>query len=359
MGVLGKDLFDIHRPATHVKVLFGEHGYWIEDNAARYPYGCVLTELLDFDGGDYYEKLNAFEKSVKGNDRMKAICALRELACAFSKLPFYRLFLSSALPQRFEPLLLEATAGDADERQAELLFSDADEVARKYRQAAEDIRLIQTRYVWFLDELFRDAKPEKKKGQRKKPLAEQVCLAALEAFVSGVSLGQSSQVDAPQVNIQYMIMTPEGGVPELVEKLYFDRLADFVYVELMKGLQRGFVPKRCLNCGRWFLQEPGLTYSYCERPAPGEPDKRCRDVGSRASFQTKIRNNDVWIVHQRAYKKYFARTRKGTMSRSDFEVWAREAEALRDEALEAFRAAGTKEQRDALVASLKETLNRP
>ena len=47
--------------------------------------------------------------------------------------------------------------------------------------------------------------------------------------------------------------------------MYFDRLLDFVYVELMKGLaRRGFVlPKRCANCGRWFLQMPGMTYAYC------------------------------------------------------------------------------------------------
>lgn len=36
--------------------------------------------------------------------------------------------------------------------------------------------------------------------------------------------------------------------------MYFDRLLDFVYVEFMKGLQKGFVPKRCANCGRWFCR---------------------------------------------------------------------------------------------------------
>ena len=44
---------------------------------------------------------------------------------------------------------------------------------------------------------------------------------------------------------------------KIVEKMYFDQLLDFVYVEFMKGLQKGFVPKRCANCGRWFLQKPG------------------------------------------------------------------------------------------------------
>lgn len=49
------------------------------------------------------------------------------------------------------------------------------------------------------------------------------------------------------------------GECEIVEKMYFNGLLDFVYVELMKGLQKGFVPKRCANCRRWFLQTPGAT----------------------------------------------------------------------------------------------------
>ena len=47
MGVLGKDLFDIDRPRTHVKVHFGATGYWVEDDPAVIPYGAALTELLN------------------------------------------------------------------------------------------------------------------------------------------------------------------------------------------------------------------------------------------------------------------------------------------------------------------------
>lgn len=83
-----------------------------------------------------------------------------------------------------------------------------------------------------------------------------------EAFVSGVSLGKDPEVDAPLVRAQYRIRGERENA-EVVEKMYFDRLLDFVYVELMKGLQKGFVPKRCANCGRWFLQMPGMTYAYC------------------------------------------------------------------------------------------------
>ena len=47
MGVLGKDLFDIDRPRTHVKVHFGATGYWVEDDPDAIPYSAALTELLN------------------------------------------------------------------------------------------------------------------------------------------------------------------------------------------------------------------------------------------------------------------------------------------------------------------------
>ncbi len=286
MGVLGKDLLDYRRPRTHVKIHFGQSGYWIEDDPTLHPYGEALVALLN------------------------------------------------------------------DDRET------ANQLLRLYLSAGEDIKPVRERYAWFLEELFRDVPCEKKKGQRKLPLAEQVYQNCLEAFVSGVSLGQSPEVDAPQVNIQYAVLETEDGAHELVEKMYFDQLFDFVYVELMKGLQRGFVPKRCPNCGRWFLQQPGLTYSYCDGPAPGEEGKTCRDIGSVTSFKEKVRNHDVWKVHQRAYKKYFARARKGTMSRAAFEAWERESEALRDRALTDYERAESEEQRATIVERLAETLNR-
>jgi len=127
------------------------------------------------------------------------------------------------------------------------------------QQQIDDIRLIQERYAWFLDGIFAGKSFEKKKGQRKTSLAQQIEKKGLEPFVSGVSLGADSKVDAPKVNAQFCIRGT-GREAEVVEKMYFDRLLDFVYVEFMKGLQKGFVPKRCANCGRWFLQKPGAAY---------------------------------------------------------------------------------------------------
>ena len=45
MGVLGKDLFELHRPQTNTKVEFGASVYWVEDRPEPQPYGAVLTEV--------------------------------------------------------------------------------------------------------------------------------------------------------------------------------------------------------------------------------------------------------------------------------------------------------------------------
>lgn len=231
-------------------------------------------------------------------------------------------------------------------------------IVRLYLSEGEDVTAIQERYAWFLEDAFQRVF-EKKKGQRKKPLAQQIYERGLDGLVSGVSLGKSPEVDAPQVNIQYAVLEIDEEHHELVEKLYFDRLADFVYVELMRGLQRGFVPKRCANCGRWFLQTPGASYNYCDQPAPNsEEGKTCREVGSTKSFRAKVLNHPVWAIHQRAYKKYFARTKKGTMTKAEFLAWETESERLRDEALTEYERAGTLEGRKVVVEKLAEELNR-
>lgn len=102
-----------------------------------------------------------------------------------------------------------------------------------------------------------------------------------------------------------------------------------------------------------------LAYNYCDQPAPnGEDGKTCREVGSTKSFRAKVLNHPVWAIHQRAYKKYFARTKKGTMTKAEFLAWETESERLRDEALTAYDRARTEEDKASIVERLLEELNR-
>lgn len=355
MAVLGKDLFDLGRPCTHTKVLFGEKGYWVEDRLELYPYGSALTDLLNYPTERYLERFSEFDRTIKSSekDSEKIVDTFYRVAEEFVRLPFYHFYIDQL--ESLEPIIGLYLFYDK-RKLANILLENEGHILDKYIWAGEDLLMIRERYSWFLETMYQDTVFEKRKGQRKAPLAEMIIKKHLEAYVSGVSLGKNSKVDASPVNVQFEILQQEGQKPEIVEKMYFDRLADFIYVELMKGMQKSFVPKKCANCGRWFLQEPGMTYSYCDRKL--EDGKTCRDVGANISFQDKVRNNEIWKLHQRAYKKYFARTKKGTMSRLEFEKWSREAEMLRDDALVRHGDAKSEEEKREIEGKMKEGLNR-
>ena len=353
MGVLGKDLLDFHRPRTNTKVEFGASGYWVESNPAMQPYGAVLTEILNLDAAPFQELLNPYRKAVAERDAEQAAQAFQAVANGFASLPLYRLYWNDV--QLFASMdVSELFVGDAQEAFCEYVMQD-DTLPRFMQEQLDAIRLIQERYAWFLDGVFADAVFEKKKGQKKIPLAPMICSRGYEAFISGVSLGENPETDAPPVKTQYRIRG-EKEKAEIVEKMYFDRLLDFVYAEFMKGLQKGFVPKRCANCGRWFLQTPGATYAYCTGPAPGQDGKTCREIGAASSFKDKVANNEVWQVQQRAYKKYYARTMRKDMTKAEFEAWTRDAEQKRDAALEPYARAESEEERQR-IAQVAEALN--
>ena len=354
MGVLGKDLLDFHRPRTNTKVEFGASGYWVESHPTMQPYGAVLMEILNLDATPLQESLDQYRNAVAEKDTEQAAQAFQAMANGFASLPLYRLYWDDV--QLFASMdVSELFVGEAQEAFCEYAVQD-DTLPRFMQEQLGAIRLIQERYGWFLDGIFAGKPFEKKKGQRKTSLAQQIEKKGLEPFVSGVSLGADSKVDAPKVNAQFCIRGT-GREAELVEKMYFDRLLDFVYVEFMKGLQKGFVPKRCTNCRRWFLQKPGATYAYCAGPAPESPSKTCREIGASSSFRSKVENNGVWKVHQRAYKKYFARIRSGLMTKSEFEVWSRQAADLRDAALERYARAKNEEDRQRIAQEVAEALN--
>ena len=269
-------------------------------------------------------------------------------------MPLYRLYWDDV--QLFASMdVSELFVGEAQEAFCEYAMQD-DTLPRFMQDQMDAIWLIQERYAWFLDGLFAGKPFEKKKGQRKTSLAQQIEKKGLEPFVSGVSLGADSKVDAPKVNAQFCIRGT-GREAEVVEKIYFDRLLDFVYAEFMKGLQRGFVPKRCANCGRWFLQTPGATFAYCSSSAPEDPSKTCREIGAASSFKDKVANNEVWQVQQRAYKKYYARTMRKDMTKAEFEAWTRDAECKRDASLEPYARAESEEERQRIADALAEELN--
>lgn len=151
---------------------------------------------------------------------------------------------------------------------------------------------------------------------------------------------------------------PEPGKLTLVERATFSSLRDFLYMELGRAILKGNGPRQCRLCGNWFLHEQGDRTIYCERIAPGEELKTCREVGARATFERKLQSEEPWKIYKRAYKKYYARVMKGNMSREDFDAWAEQAAEERDRIIPIFSREETPERRAEVIEIFREKLNR-
>ena len=152
---------------------------------------------------------------------------------------------------------------------------------------------------------------------------------------------------------------PTGtGTGVMTERYTFSSLHDFLFVELGKAILRGNAPRQCRLCGRWFLHEQGDRAMYCERIAPGEESKTCREAGARAVFEKKIQDEDTWKIYKRAYKKYYARYMKGNMSEAEFKAWGAQAAADRDAAIEQIKPGIDAALKAQIIERLRAELNR-
>ncbi|MBP3855251.1 MAG: hypothetical protein IK990_06535, partial [Ruminiclostridium sp.] len=120
----------------------------------------------------------------------------------------------------------------------------------------------------------------------------------------------------------------------LCENYHFTTIGGFLYIELFKGLQNRYLPRKCDLCGRYFVLERGFYSNYCKRPVKGQPDKTCRDLGHRKKFNDKLKTDPIWNVYHKAYKAHYARYLKKKMTQAEFQKWADYAIEMRTKALD-------------------------
>jgi hypothetical protein len=82
--------------------------------------------------------------------------------------------------------------------------------------------------------------------------------------------------------IEYTTMLhPERKTEYIIaERMVFHHLGESLHVDFFRGLMHGHTPRRCRNCGQFFLLTEGYNTLYCNRIAPGETEKTCQKVGA-------------------------------------------------------------------------------
>ena len=119
---------------------------------------------------------------------------------------------------------------------------------------------------------------------------------------------------------------------ELCQHYTFTTLGGYLYIELFKGLELHYLPKKCGYCEKYFLLTAGIFSDYCTREIEGMDGRTCRDMGHRKKYADKIKNNPCWNVYSKAYKQHYARYMKKKMTQAEFSEWADYALELRNKA---------------------------
>lgn len=308
MGILGKDLFDCNYNLLEFTALFSNGMIIIEDN--NYRHGELVTDFLNYDISDFALAVRALKIFCSDKQENSYNTVEKKIIKMIFSMPLFREF-------NYRKAWLEIKKSSSP-------YANLDDYVKLYSDL-----LLMERYRWFIKEMFYRTKWKVNTNK----FADLIENNGVGAFTSGVSLGENGFVDAPNLSVQYEVRKADDGTIKIYEKMKFTNLISFLYVDLFKAIMNNYCPKSCRLCGNFFLQEPGLAFEYCQNAAPDESVKTCRDIGSRKSFKDKIKNNPVWEIHQRAYKKYYARMKKKKMSEQDFAQWTIEAEKLRDDML--------------------------
>lgn len=132
-----------------------------------------------------------------------------------------------------------------------------------------------------------------------------------------------------EVSFVPMMHPTEEGKIFIAEKATFNSLIDFLQTEFYRGLANGNAPRRCHNCGRYFLLTSGYNICYCNNIAPSETARTCRKVGAhRKETQGKANHTPAQKEYGKAYNRLKARKQRGKISEDEWNAAVAKAQKL-------------------------------
>ena len=152
----------------------------------------------------------------------------------------------------------------------------------------------------------------------------QILSAGFQVF--GEDFEQSIPVE---VSFVPMMHPTEEGAVFIAEKVTFNSLIGFLQTEFYRGLAMGNAPRRCHNCGRYFLLTAGYNTCYCNNIAPGETECTCRKVGAhRKEARGKGHRTPAQKEYDRTYNRLKGRKQRGKISRDEWNAAVAKAQEL-------------------------------
>ena len=130
-----------------------------------------------------------------------------------------------------------------------------------------------------------------------------------------------------------MVHPTEKGRMLLSERAQFSYLTHFLYTDFYRGLMASNAPRRCHNCGTYFLLTAGYNTCYCNNLAPGETARTCRKVGAhKKEAQERVTATPAQKEYAKAYNRLKARKQRGKITVNEWNAAVVKAQDLKDQA---------------------------
>jgi hypothetical protein len=321
-------------------VLFGKGEMFV--NGKSFPLGQCTTDILNLEDkvlNEIDRRINAFmplAATLLQEKTNSAACSAQEKLNAvwnfIFTLPLYReLSMDLETSHQLLPLMF------SDQTKWSEVLDENSEGHAMFEQFlnglehfTESIRNFRGQIAGIL-ELYLE--PLKRKSIDAYALAYAQYFTDMEAAGALFAAQEFEQSFPVQVKFIPMAHPTESGKVILAEKAEFSYLSHFLYTDFYRGLMAGNAPRRCHNCGKYFLLTEGYNTCYCNNLAPGETERTCRKVGAhRKEAKERASATPAQREYAKAYNRLKIRKHRGKISVDDWNTAVARAQELKEQA---------------------------
>jgi len=319
----------------------------------HFPLGSFAVELLNFDGGvlrkidalasELLEAMTIFISARDATSAAEAQQILDALWSRFLQLPVYRLFAQSS--NRHYNLLsfLREHPEETDDMVA--LGTERNRMYVQWLQRlarfAESIKTFIRNTGFFVEWYLADISERTPAayaaafGRYQRDARNAFEMALEDAKETGsIEPVEHVEIEFP-TRVSFVSVRDSADENRLVlaEKMVFDELSAFLYTDLYRGMIAGHIPRKCDNCGRYFLLDSGYDIRYCTEIAPRETSRTCRQVGAHRKEKEKIGSDFVRREYAKVYNRLKQRKNRGKISVDEWNAAVAHALELRDKGM--------------------------
>ena len=192
---------------------------------------------------------------------------------------------------------------------------------------AESIRMVRQQITGMTDRYFEPLKRRNVNAYAEAYSRFYADMLFIGAHLFNEDFDQSFPIE---VNFVSMMHHTEKGKIFVAEKTTFNSLSDFLKTEFYRGLAIGNAPRRCHNCGRYFLLTAGYNTCYCNNIAPGETERTCRKVGAHRKAGHPQNLSPADVEYRKVYNRLKARKQRGKISTDEWNAAVAQAQEILD-----------------------------